>query len=42
MGAGNGIGGIAPLATVTTLGVQVEVVTVRTTFRTRFTLRTGL
>lgn len=30
------------LATVTTLGVQVEVVVVRTTLRTRFTLRIGV
>lgn len=30
------------LATVTTPGVQVVVVVVRTTLRTRFTLRTGL
>jgi hypothetical protein len=36
------MGGIAPLATVTTLGVQVDVVVVRTTLRTRFTLRTGV
>lgn len=38
------MGGIgAPwLATVTTLGVQAVVVVVRTTLRTRFTLRTGV
>lgn len=36
------MGGIAPLATVTTVGVQVVVVVVRTTLRTRFTLRTGV
>jgi hypothetical protein len=35
------MGGSGAPATVTTLGVQVEVVTVRTTLRTRFTLRTG-
>ena len=38
---GTGIGGMPWLATVTTLGVQVLVVVVRTTLRTRFTLRTG-
>ena len=44
MGAGSGIGmgGRPWLATVTTLGVQVVVVVVRTTLRTRFTLRTGV
>lgn len=36
------MGGMPWLATVTTPGVQVEVVVVRTTFRTRFTLRTGV
>lgn len=38
------MGGIgAPwLATVTTLGAQAVVVVVRTTLRTRFTLRTGV
>ncbi len=36
------MGGIPWLATVTTLGVQVDVVVVRTTLRTRFTLRTGV
>jgi hypothetical protein len=36
------MGGIAPDATVTTLGVHVVVVVVRTTLRTRFTLRTGV
>jgi hypothetical protein len=36
------MGGIAPEATVTTLGVQVVVVVVRTTLRTRLTLRTGV
>lgn len=39
---GTGMGGMPWLATVTTLGVQVLVVVVRTTLRTRFTLRTGL
>ena len=38
---GTGMGGMPWLATVTTLGVQVVVVVVRTTLRTRFTLRTG-
>ncbi len=37
---GTGMGGKAWLATVT-VGVQVVVVVVRTTFRTRLTLRTG-
>ncbi|WP_373474486.1 hypothetical protein [Sphingorhabdus sp.] len=35
------MGGMPWLATVTTLGVQVLVVVVRTTLRTRFTFRTG-
>ncbi|MVZ97157.1 hypothetical protein EUU23_05495 [Sphingorhabdus sp. IMCC26285] len=35
------MGGMPWLATVTTLGVQVLVVVVRTTLRTRLTLRTG-
>lgn len=38
---GTGIGGNPALATVT-VGVQVVVVVVRTTFRTRLTLRTGV
>ena len=39
---GTGMGGIPWLATVTTVGVQVLVVVVRTTLRTRLTLRTGV
>ncbi len=39
---GTGMGGMPWLATVTTVGVQVLVVVVRTTLRTRFILRTGL
>jgi hypothetical protein len=39
---GTGIGGMPWLATVTTVGVQVLVVVVRTTLRTRLTLRTGV
>ncbi len=39
---GTGMGGMPWLATVTTVGVQVDVVVVRTTLRTRLTLPTGV
>lgn len=39
---GTGMGGMPWLATVTTVGVQVDVVVVRTTLRTRLTFRTGV
>jgi len=39
---GTGMGGMPWLATVTTVGVHVLAVVVRTTLRTRLTLRTGL
>lgn len=38
---GIGIGGMPWLATVTTLGVQLDVVVVRTTLRTRLIFRAG-
>lgn len=39
---GTGMGGMPWLATVTTVGVHVLAVVVRTTLRTRFTFLTGV